>query len=108
MRRVVEQEHVEIAVAVVVEEQRLCRISDVIESVLLRAIGERAVTVVDVQHVPSVHGEVIDGGDINVDVTVPVHVRHRNAGFPANGIRHAGVIGDILESIIAPVQVKAI
>ena len=108
MRRVVEQIHVQIAVAVVIEEERLRRVSDVIEPVFLRAIGECAVTIVGVQHVPSVHREVIDGGDVDVDVAVAIDVGHGDAGFPSDRVGDTGALGDVLEMVVPLVQIESI
>ena len=78
----IEQVHVEIAIAVIVEEKRLGRVTFVLESVLPGAIAEGAIAVIDVQHVASVHGEVVNAADVDVDVTIAIDVGHRHAGFP--------------------------
>ncbi len=105
---VIQHIHVQIPVAVVVEEQRLGAVADVVESVLARPVGERAVAIIDEEHVAAVHREVIDAGDVDVDIAVAVHVGHRHAGLPALGIGHAGVRGDVLEVVIASVQVEPV
>ena len=59
-RGAVQQVHIEVAIAVIVEERGLRRVSGEVEAKLVGAIGERAVAVVDVQHVAAVHAEVVD------------------------------------------------
>ena len=108
MRRVIQQVHVQIAITVVVEEDCLGRISDVLESILLRSVGESAVAVVDVEHVVAVHGEVVDGGNVDVDLPVSVDVGHGDAGFPPVGISDARLPGDVLELIIPFIPIKPV
>ena len=108
VHRMIQHVHVQVAVAVVVEEQRLGAIADVVESVLIRPVRERAVAIINEEHVPAVHREVIDAGDVDIDVAVAVHVRHRHTGFPARGISHAGARRDVFEVVIAPVQVQPV
>ena len=108
VRRVIEQIHVEVAVSVIVEEQRLGRIADVLKSEFLGPVSERAVTVVDVEHVTPVHREVIDARDIDVDFPIAVDVGHRDAGFPADRIGDAGLVGDVLELIVALIAIELV
>src|SRR5207237_676491 len=56
----VEEVHVQVAVAVVVKEQRLRRESREVESELFGPIRECAVAVVDVQHVAPMHAQIVD------------------------------------------------
>src|SRR5205823_14331989 len=72
------------------------------------AIGEGAVSVVDVEHVVPMHRENVHGGDVDIDVAVAIHVGHGDAGLPAVGIGHAGPLGDVLEPIIPLVQVQPV
>ena len=108
VRRVVEQVHVQVAVAVVVEEGGLGRVAGVLEPELLRAVGERAVAVVDVQDVAAVHREVAHARDVDVEMAVAVHVGHRDAGRPPAGPRHARALGDVLEPVVPLVQVEPV
>src|SRR5205823_6005199 len=68
--RVVQEVHVQVAVPVVVEEGRLGGIAGEVEAVLLGAVGERAVSVVDVEHVVPMHRDKVHGGDVDVDGAV--------------------------------------
>ena len=104
----VEQEHVQIAVAVIVEEQRLGRIALEVEAVLLRLVAERPVVVVDVEHVPAVDAEVIDATHVEIHVAVAVDVGRGDAGLPADRIGDAGALGHVLEAVVALVQIEAI
>src|SRR5260370_17280207 len=104
----VEQEQVEIAVAVVIEEQRLGRIALEIEPVLLGPVGERPVAVVDVQHVAAVNAQVIDTADEDVEKAVAVHVGYRYAVIPADRIVHSPALVDILELSFTPIQPQPI
>ena len=106
--RVVQQVHVQVAVSVIIEEEGLRGIAGKLETVLLRAVGERAVAVVDEEHVVPVHPEIVDARDVDIDVAVPVDVGHRGAGLPARGIRDAGAVGDVLEPVIPLVQVEPV
>ena len=106
--RVVQEIHVQVAVAVVVEEEGLGGSADVVEPVFLRAVGEGPVAVVDVEHIVPVHREIADGGHVDVDPPVPVDIGHRDAGLPALGIRHARLLGHVLEPVVPLVQVKPI
>ncbi len=106
--RVVQEIHVDVAVSVVVEEQRLRVVADVIQPVLFRAIGEGPVPVVDVEHVASVQPEVVRTRDVDVDFTVSVDVRHRNAGLPGIRIGDAGFAGYILEGVIPTIAIELI
>ena len=100
--------HVQIAVAVVVEEEGLRRESGEVETVLLGPVGEGAVAVVDVEHVVPVHPEIVDTRDVDVDKPVPVDVGHRDAGLPGPRVRDPGALGDVLEAVIALVQVEPV
>ena len=108
MRGVVEQVHVEVAVTIVIEEQRLGGVTDVLEAVLFGAIGERSVAVVDVEHVSSVLAAVVDAGDVDVDLAVAVDVGHGDAGLPSNCISDAGFVGDVLERVAALVSIELV
>src|SRR5438034_1286311 len=108
MGRVRQQVHVQIAVAVIIEEEGLGGKAVEVEAVLLGAVGERAVPVVDVEDVVPVHREKVDAGDVDVDEAVPVDVGHGDAGLPAVGIGDAGPVGDVLEPIISLVQVQPV
>ena len=108
VRRVIEQVHVQVAVSVVVEEQRLRGIADVIEPVLFRSVGERPVPVVDVEHVAPVHREVVDAGDVDVQPAVAIDVRHRDAGLPAVRVGDARFLGDVLELIVALIAIELV
>src|SRR5256886_1207519 len=90
---VVEEVHVQVAVAVVVEKHGLGGVAGEVESILLGAVGEGAVAVVDVQDVVAVHREIAHGGDVDVQAPVAVDVGHGDAGLPAIGICVA--VGDV-------------
>ena len=105
---VVEEVHVQVAVAVVVEKHGLGGVAGEVESILLGAVGEGAVAVVDVQDVVAVHREIAHGGDVDVQAPVAVDVGHGDAGLPAIGICHAGALGDVLEPVVAQVPVQPI
>ena len=106
--RVIEQVHVQIAIAVVIEEERLRRVSDVLEPVLFGAIGESAVAVVDVEDVASVLAQVVDAGNVDVDLPVAVDIRHGDARLPAYRIRQARPLGDVLELVVAFVSIEPV
>ena len=110
--RVVQQIHVEVAVAVVVEEHGLGRVTDVLEAELPGAVGEGAVAVVDVEHVVPVHPEIADRRDVDVDPAVAVHVGHRDARLPTAGAPphppHARPVGDVLEAVVALVEIEPV
>src|SRR5438552_5171378 len=108
VRRVIEQIHVEVAVSVVVEEQRLCRVADVLQSEFFGAVGEGAVAVIDVEDVATVHSEVVDARYVDVDLPVAIDVGHRDAGFPADRIGDAGLVGDVLELIVALIAIELV
>ena len=105
---VVEEVHVQVAVAVVVEKHGLGGVAGEVESILLGAVGEGAVAVVDVQDVVAVHREMTHGGDVDVQAPVAVDVGHGDAGLPAIGICHAGALGDVLEPVVPQVPVQPI
>jgi hypothetical protein len=44
----------------------------------------------------------------DVDIAITVDVGHRDARLPADGIRHTGTGGNVLEAVVAFVQVEAI
>src|SRR5205823_12445624 len=60
------------------------------------------------QHIAAVHREVVDGRDEDVEVAVAVDVGHGNASLPAYRVGHTGAIGDVLESVVALVDVEPI
>ena len=78
------------------------------QPVLFGLVGERAVAIVDVEHVPSVHREEVDARDVDVDAPVTVHVGHGDAGLPPISVGDARLIGDVLELIVALVPVKLV
>ena len=108
VRRVVEQVHVEVAVTVVVEEERLGRVSNVLEPVLPGAIGEGSVAVVDVEDIATVLAKVVDAGDVDVDQPVAVDVGHGDAGLPTYGIRHPCFFGDVLEAVVPKIAIELV
>jgi hypothetical protein len=69
---------------------------------------KRSISVVDVEHVAAVHAEVADAGDIDVEPPVAVDVGHRDPGLPALGVRHTGVLGDILEAEVPRVAIETV
>src|SRR5216684_2129462 len=107
-RRVGQQVHVQVAVAVIVEEEGLGGEASELETVFLRAVGEGAIAVVDVEHVVPVPAEIVDARNVDVDVAVPVDVGHRDAGLPADGIGDPRPLGDVLELVIPLVQVEPV
>src|SRR5205807_3970502 len=108
VRGVRQQVHVQIAVAVIVEEQGLGGESGEVETVLLGSIGEGAVAVVDVEHVVPVQRRKVDGGDVDINVTVAVDVGHRDAGLPGPRVGDTGPLGDVHEPVVALVQVEPV
>src|SRR2546430_9450611 len=75
---VVEEVHVQVAAAVVVEKHGLGGVAGEVESILLGAVGEGAVAVVDVQDVVAVHREMTHGGDVDVQAPVAVDVDRKS------------------------------
>src|SRR2546423_3249738 len=102
------QAPVEIAVAVVIEEQRLRRVAGVLESILLGGSGEGAIAVVDVENVASVLAQVVDARYVDVDLPVAVDVGHGDAGFPTDGIGDARLCSDVLELVVAFVAIELV
>ena len=108
VRRVAEQEHVQVAIAVVVEKRRLRRVADVRQPILLGTIGEGAVAVIDVQHVTTVHGEITHRRHVDIQLPVAIHIGHRHAGFPARRTRDARLLRHILEVKVAAIQIQLV
>ena len=79
-----------------------------VEAVLCGAIGECAVAVVDVQHVPALHAEVVHARDEDVEPAVAVDIGHRDAALPADRIGDAGSGRDVLEAEVAQVAVQPV
>ena len=104
----VQQVHVQVAIAIVIEEERLRRITDVLQTILLRSVGEGAVAVVDVEHVVPVHCGIVDTGNVDVDLSVPVDVGHRDAGLPPVRIGDVGAVGDVLELVVPFVAIELV
>ncbi len=94
----VDQEDVEQAVAVVVEEDRPRGVADVAQARLRGDVLELALAVVLVEDVALAHG-----GDVEVGVAVVVHVGEGAGDADAVGHRHAGLAGDVLELAAAQV-----
>ncbi len=86
----VQEIHVQVAVSVVVEEGGLGRVAHVLESVLCGPVGEGAVAVIDVEHIPAAQREVGDVRHVDVEVSVAIHVGHRDPGRPAGRFPHPG------------------
>ena len=108
VHRVIEQVHVEVAVAVVIEEQRLCGVALELQSILRRPIGEGAVAIVDIQHIAAVNPQVAHPAHEDVHVAVAVHVGHRDTSLPARRIGDARAHRDVLELIVSLVQVQMV
>src|SRR5207244_12455964 len=90
---VVEEVHVQVAVAVVVEKHGLGGVAGEVEAILLGAVGEGAVGAVAVQDVVAVHGEIGHGGDVGVREPVAVSGGTGDGGLAGAGSGHAGALG---------------
>ena len=109
MRRVIQEIHVQVTVRIEVEEGlRLRGVANVFEAEVLGAVGERAVTVVHVQHVAAAHRWVADGRDIDVNTAVSVDVGHCNAGLPAIRAFDPRAFGDVFEAVTSPVTIESV
>ena len=113
--RVVDQEHVEVPVVVVVEERRLGGVAFVGEAVLLCHLLERGNAVlvealIDVQLVrASLAGDVPRIADVDVEQPIPVHIGEGDTRRPAVFLSaHSCLVGDVLELEAALVQVEMI
>ena len=104
----VQEKHVQVAVSVIVEEGGLGRIAYMLESVFRGSVGEGAVAVIDVEHIPAVQREVGDGRNVDVEMSVAIHVGHRDAGRPARRVAHTGPLRDVLEPEIAGVPIQPV
>ena len=105
---VIEEVHIQIPVTVVVEEHSLRRKAGMDETILFGPVGEGAVAVVDVEDVPSVHVEVVDTRDIDVELSVAIHIGHRDARLPSLRVGDASLVGDVLELIVALVAIELV
>ena len=108
VRRMTQQKQIEIAVVVVVEKRCLRRIANVIESRLPAAVGERAIAVVHVQHIATVHRQITHRRHINVDESIAIHVGHRHTRLPSFGPANFRAVGDILERVVPFVQIQRV
>ena len=111
---VVDEEHVQIPVAVVVEEGRLGRVPFVREPVLARHLleGRNAILVqplVDVQLVRAALARDVAGvADVDVEQPVAVHVGEGDSGGPESLAADPRFIGHVLELEVALVQVELV
>jgi hypothetical protein len=105
---VVEQIHVEVAVSVVVEERGLRRVSRVLEPVFRGAVGEGTITVVDVEDVAAVHGEVVHRRHVDVEPPIAIDVGHGDAARPARRAGYPCALGDVLELVVALVEIQPV
>ena len=78
------------------------------ESILGGAVRERAVAVVDVQHVAAVHAEIVHARNVDIETTVAVDIGHRDAALPPDRIGDARAVGDVLEPEVAQVAVQPV
>src|SRR2546428_14127492 len=99
MGRVRQQVHVQIAVAVIIEEEGLGGKAVEVEAVLLGAVGERAVPVVDVEDVVPVLREKVDAGDVDVDEAVPVDVGAGDSGLPSSAFSNTAPVAEVADWI---------
>ena len=104
----VEEVHVQVAVSVVVEEERLCGVAHVLESQLPRAVGERAIAIVHVEHVASPHGEIAHAGHVQVEPAIAVDIGHRDARGPSAAAAHPRALGHVLERVIPFVEIEPV
>ena len=79
-----------------------------IESSFPAAIGERAVTVVHVQHIATVHRQITHRRHVDINEPVAIHVGHGHAGLPPFRPANVRAVGDILERVVALVQIQRV
>src|SRR6185437_6707188 len=109
VERVVDEEEVEVAVFVVVEEGGLGGEAFVVEAVFVGFFGEGVVSIIDVKEVCSLGGVGVGrAADIDVEVAVAVDIDHGGAGAPALCSRDAAFFRDVFEGAVAFVEEQAI
>ena len=79
-----------------------------LEPVFRGSVGEGAVAVIYVQHIPTAQCEMGDRRDVDVEVPVAIDVGHRDAGRPALHLSHTGPLRDVLEPEIALVAIEPV
>src|SRR5262249_11017236 len=107
--RVVEQEEIDAAVLVVIQEDGVCGEAGVSDTVFRGGFREGSIAVVDEQLVRALFrlGALAAGhGDVDVEVPVAVYVGHRSSGRPRARL-DAGSLGDVVEPHVPFVQVQA-
>ena len=111
-RRVVDQDQVEVTIAVEVEEGRLRGVAVVVDAVLARVLAEvrqtiRADTVVDPEFIATI-AVVADPGvaDVKIEPAVAIHVGEREAGRPWLVLSKAGRRRDVAEAKFPFIEVQ--
>ena len=108
----VEQEHVRISIAVIIEEGRLVAVGRVVKAIFPGGFPEFELTQIDKELIPSGIGSALAGvANINIKQAVLVHVGHGDAGLPVSGSSfqpHACRGGDVFEPEPAQVSVQFI
>ena len=54
------------------------------------------------------HAEVVDAGDVDVELPVAIDIGHRDAGLPALRRRRRPPVGDVLELIVALIAIELV
>lgn len=105
----VEDEAIQVAVVVVIEEDRLRGKSGQVKAIFLRAFRESAVAIVDKELVMAVQVMfTLYGADIDIQQAIAVDIRHGRPGAPIRSAGYSCLIRDVLELEIAFVEVKPV
>src|ERR1700759_3249297 len=102
-----EQEHIQIAIMVVIEKSGLGTIARIVQPVLRGLIFEMQIALVDEQLVSAFIGVLTRIADIDIEQAVAVHIGRGAAGFPA--IRpslETCLFSDIFKMKTAEIQIQ--
>src|ERR1700712_5589719 len=102
----IQQVAVGIPVMVIIEKGGLGRIAGKVKSVRLCRIGECSIPVVDIKHVGAFQAMSLgDSTNIDVIVTVPVYICHRNPGTPVGSTGDPGLFSNVFKNEMTFIQI---
>src|SRR5690554_3679336 len=102
----VQEEHIQVTVLIIVEETGLCGITHICQSELLSPFRKSEVPIIDKKQVLAI---IWIGGrratDINIQEAVSIHVGHGGPGVPKSGSFDTRIYGYIFEFPIPFIQI---